>query len=316
MMKHFLMAAALLLNLPLCGQVAAGPLPQQAGARAESSDRFRKLPKPVFSSDIEILSGNTFVRDIRNLTAHYFFGKSGGKYDLSHINPGVFRKNFVQAGIWRERDRNHPQLPRFMTLDIEYGIANPRNIRSPDWSRQIATMRLIARMMRAQGKAVAFYMNWHFDFQNPYNIHRQLFERGDLKRAMPFMVKQDRFFQDARVVAAEFRDMVDVVTYKGYAPYRFEDVDGPEIRRYLAALHHNARMMRRLYPGKPRLIWLQPNFTADKFSPMPRDCWERVLDFCASHDDIDGIIVFRLPTFRGEFVQQAPGWREWFRAAP
>ena len=137
-----------------------------------------------------------------------------------------------------------------MTLDIENGVADVGSINDPNWPKQIAQMRLLARMVKAQRIPVAFYMNWHYDFQNPYNIQRHLFDQQDLKRALPFVEKQERFYQRSQVVAAEFRDMVDVVTYKGYPAYRIDAVDGAEMRRYLAVLKHNAKMMRMLYPAQ------------------------------------------------------------------
>ena len=97
------------LSLPASPLTAQGTAQRRSPAPTIVSQGYRKLPKPVYSSDPEILASNGFVRDIRNLTAHFFFGKVKGDAICRILTPPSsseisFRRVFGKSGIDPIRD--------------------------------------------------------------------------------------------------------------------------------------------------------------------------------------------------------------------
>lgn len=243
-------------------------------------------PKPIFSSDAELLT-RPGVQPYQNVTTWSFFAKVNGVYDMSQVS-----KAQIATGI-----ATHGAGTNLAQLNIEHwAIGTPDMENHYFVANQLA---IVAQAWAATDRPIGFYLGAG-DYWGPVTHHQAL--RGELNRDMVAARAQlaDRQVINDRKAAILNSLPIDFVVQSIYEPY---PVGGNTIYwRTYAEFNLNEQL--RCYPDKKRYAIIQPNLKTG--TPLDLSQWQTMVAFCKAHDAIDGIIIFsRTPTYEGP-----TGWRD------
>lgn len=276
-----------------------------------------KLPKPVYIETRhyhDIMQFNTELRNYRNLTAHFTLPIVDGKYDTRSYRPEVFHKNYLnrKPAIKFDRDINDVTRQQLHTLDIEkhklYAINNE------NWSRQTQEVEAISNLMKSTGRPVGVYgINYGPSFYQTYsNIYRHWYNKTDLKRAELYYQKIPQHRIVAEKLAERFDDVIDYNLIGLYVPEYISDVDSWKLKQFLFYFDKYLEYLRE-FSTKPNYIVLQPNYVGqNNWQPIQKEIWDKIVRHAFLHPDVDAILIFTLPEYRGKPVVQDKDWESIF----
>jgi len=270
--------------------------------------------KPVYlhKNRSSVIKSNKALRTYRHLTQWHVYEKrtleDGTK--IGFYNPAQFKQRFIDMPESSLRDFNDQTLPMSFPLDLE--LHDTWKTGHPDWMKWTDEYRAICKVMQAAGHKVQVYGSGlqASEFQNHWVTYRELFRGRAFWRAEEAIKKRANLDAAAIKLANRFRDVVDVAYIRGYTPYEIPSIESWQMGATLYDLQQRAARVSMAYgPDFPTAVWLQPNYTAEEFKPIPLPIWNRIFEYCLTDPNIDEIYIW---SFNQD--NQVPGFWESFSA--
>jgi len=245
-----------------------------------------------------------------HLTNHYFYrkpGPNGTTYDLSSIDPAIFKQKYIDTEKPFYRDPNHPELYRDVILDLEMNhVWKTEDVAWWQWTQEYIN---IARMMKAAGKPVAIY-GVHLEaleFQTWWNLGRFTYQSNpdlhpDQTRGKYYALKLEEYkekeyklMDKLDILSRRFNPEIDAVVLSLYCPYEISEKEMYGWKWFAFQFYINSAVdsYSAAFPGKPIYAFIQPNFTTT-WNPMSTKLWNEYFKIVMENDKIDRVYLFNM----------------------